>query len=46
MRVQLVVGAAATLLVLLTAAALSAFKPRGVTRYGRRRQRGQVPQPR
>ncbi|MFG3268876.1 hypothetical protein [Streptomyces bobili] len=46
MRVQLVADAAAALLVLLTAAALSVFKPRGVTRYGRRRQRGQVPQPR
>ncbi|MGW7134145.1 hypothetical protein ACWGIA_38220 [Streptomyces bobili] len=46
MRVQLVADAAAALLVLLTAAALSMFKPRGMTRYGRRRQRGQVPQPR
>ncbi|MEU9671212.1 hypothetical protein AB0E25_37830 [Streptomyces bobili] len=46
MRVQLVADAAATPLVLLTAAAPSAFKPHAVTRYGRRRQRGQVPQPR
>jgi hypothetical protein len=39
MRIQLIADAAAALLVLLTAAALSVFKPRGVTRYGRRRQR-------
>ncbi|WP_455356658.1 hypothetical protein [Streptomyces sp. SYSU K217416] len=45
MRVQLIADAAVALLVLLTAAALSVFKPRGMTRYGRRR-RGQVPQPR
>lgn len=45
MRVQLIADAAAALLVLLTAAALSVFRPRGVTRYGHRR-RGQVPQPR
>ncbi|MDJ0465881.1 hypothetical protein [Streptomyces sp. H27-C3] len=45
-RIQLIADTAAALLVLLTAAALSVFKPRGVTRYGRRRQRGQVPQPR
>ncbi|MGR4878095.1 hypothetical protein ACIPUC_01480 [Streptomyces sp. LARHCF249] len=37
MRVQLIADAAAALVVLLTAAALSVFKPRGVTRYGRRR---------
>ncbi|MFC4606263.1 hypothetical protein ACFO9E_00235 [Streptomyces maoxianensis] len=41
MRIQLIADAAAALLVLLTAAALSVFKPRGVTRYGRRRQRDQ-----
>ncbi|MFE6366061.1 hypothetical protein ACFVP3_39685 [Streptomyces sp. NPDC057806] len=35
MRVQLIADAAAALLVLVTAAALSVFKPRGVTRYGR-----------
>ena len=46
MRIQLIADAAAALAVLLTAAALSVFKPRGVTRYGRRRQREQVPQPR
>ncbi|NWF24704.1 hypothetical protein HW130_00195 [Streptomyces sp. PKU-EA00015] len=45
MRIQLIADAAA-LLVLLMAAALSVFKPRGVTRYGRRRQREQIPQPR
>lgn len=41
MRVQLVADAAAALLVLLTAVALSVFKPRGVTRQGRRWQREQ-----
>ncbi|MDQ0944002.1 hypothetical protein [Streptomyces sp. V1I1] len=46
MRIQLIADAAAALLVLLTAAALSLFKPRGVTRYGRRRQREQSPLPR
>ncbi|MCY0926179.1 hypothetical protein OTB20_08140 [Streptomyces sp. H27-H1] len=46
MRIQLIADAAAALAVLLTAAALSVFKPRGVTRYGRRRQQEQVPQPR
>ncbi|MFD3532626.1 hypothetical protein [Streptomyces sp. NPDC058664] len=46
MRLQLIADAAAALLVLLTATALSVFKPRGVTRYGRRRQREQMPQPR
>ncbi|MFD5058978.1 hypothetical protein [Streptomyces sp. NPDC058394] len=43
MRIQLIADAAAALLVLLTAAALSVFKPRGVTRYGRRRRREQTP---
>lgn len=37
-RVQLVADAAAALLVLLAATALSVYKPRGVTRYGWRRQ--------
>ncbi|MFE9399362.1 hypothetical protein [Streptomyces flavidovirens] len=46
MRIQLIADAAAALLVLLTAAALSVFKPRGVTRYGRRRRREQSPLPR
>ncbi|MDQ0904233.1 hypothetical protein QFZ22_000218 [Streptomyces canus] len=41
MRIQLIADAAAALLVLLTAAALSVFKPRGVTHYGRRRRREQ-----
>ncbi|MDD9380336.1 hypothetical protein M8Z33_27510 [Streptomyces sp. ZAF1911] len=45
MRVQLIADAAAALVVLLTAAALSVFKPRGVAGYGRRRRRGQVPRP-
>jgi hypothetical protein len=43
MRIQLIADAAAALLVLLTAASLSVFKPRGVTRYGRRRQHEQDP---
>ncbi|MBW5480564.1 hypothetical protein [Streptomyces bambusae] len=42
MRVQLIADAAAALAVLLVAAGLSVFKPRGVTRYGRRRQREQA----
>ncbi|OEJ63568.1 hypothetical protein BGM19_35835 [Streptomyces agglomeratus] len=46
MRIQLIADAAAALLVLLTAAALSVFKPRGLTRYGRRRQHEQIPRPR
>ncbi|MFI9771639.1 hypothetical protein ACIHJG_32875 [Streptomyces sp. NPDC052415] len=46
MRVQLIADAVAALLVLVTAAALSVFKPRGVTRYGRRRQREQIQLPR
>jgi uncharacterized membrane protein len=41
LRVQLVVNAAAALLVLLAAAALSVYKPRGLTRYGRRMQNEQ-----
>lgn len=40
-RIQLIADAAAALLVLLTAAALSVLKPRGVTRCGRRRRREQ-----
>lgn len=46
MRIQLIADAAAALLVLLAAAALSVFKPRGMTRYGRRRQREPNGQPR
>ncbi|MFI7413587.1 hypothetical protein ACIBU0_33490 [Streptomyces sp. NPDC049627] len=41
MRIQLVADAGAALLVLLAAVALSVFKPRGLTRYGWRRQREQ-----
>ncbi|MEU0396930.1 hypothetical protein ABZ208_29890 [Streptomyces sp. NPDC006208] len=40
-RVQLVADAVAATVALLTAAGLSVFKPRGMTRYGRRRQRAQ-----
>jgi uncharacterized membrane protein len=36
-RLQLVFDAGAALVVLLTATALSIYKPRGLTRYGRRR---------
>ncbi|MBT2423760.1 hypothetical protein J7F04_39610, partial [Streptomyces sp. ISL-24] len=39
MRIQLIADAAAAVVALVTAAALSVFKPRGMTRYGRRRQR-------
>jgi hypothetical protein len=38
LRIQLVANAAAGLLVLLAATALSVYKPRGLTRYGRRKQ--------
>lgn len=41
MRVQVIADAAAATVALLTAAGLSVFKPRGMTRYGRRRQRAQ-----
>lgn len=37
MRVQLVVDAGAALVVLLTATALAVYKPRGMTRFARRR---------
>lgn len=37
-RVQLVFDAAAAILVLLVATALSIIKPRGLTKYGRRKQ--------
>lgn len=40
-RIQLLADAVAAAVALLTAAGLSVFKPRGVTRYGRRRQREQ-----
>lgn len=39
MRIQLVANAAAALVVLLIATALSIYKPRGMTRYGKTRQR-------
>lgn len=39
LRVQLVVNAGAALLALLTAAALAVYKPRGMTAYGRQKQR-------
>jgi hypothetical protein len=38
-RAQLVADAGAALLVLLVATTLSVYKPRGLTRYGRRKQR-------
>ncbi|WP_351225872.1 hypothetical protein [Streptomyces sp. NPDC002133] len=44
-RIQLIADAAAPVGVLLTAAALSVFKPRGVTRHGRRRRREESPLP-
>ena len=39
LRIQLVADAAAALLLLLVAVTLSVYKPRGLTRYGRRKQR-------
>jgi hypothetical protein len=39
LRIQLVADAGAALAALLVAATLSVYKPRGLTRYGRRRQR-------
>ncbi|MEU0350902.1 hypothetical protein ABZ302_29375 [Streptomyces sp. NPDC006237] len=41
MRIQLVADAGAALLVLLVAAVLSVFKPRGMTRYGQRKHHEQ-----
>ena len=38
LRIQLVADAGAALLVLLVATTLSVYKPRGMTRYGRRKQ--------
>ncbi len=38
LRIQLVANAGAALLVLLVATALSIYKPRGMTRYGRRKR--------
>jgi hypothetical protein len=39
LRIQIVVESAAALLVLLVATALSVYKPKGMTRYGWRKQR-------
>jgi hypothetical protein len=41
LRLQLVADAGAALLALLVATTLSVYKPRGMTRYGRRKQREQ-----
>ena len=41
LKIQLVIEAAAAVLVLLVATALSVYKPKGVTRYGWRKQREQ-----
>ena len=38
LRIQLVANAGAALVVLLAATTLSVYKPRGMTRYGRRKQ--------
>jgi hypothetical protein len=43
LRLQLVADAGAALLVLLVATTLSVYKPRGITRYGWRKQREQRP---
>lgn len=43
LRIQLIVDAAAALLVLLVATTLSAYKPRGKTRYGARKRRALTP---
>jgi len=42
LRMQLVADAGAALVALLAATALSVYKPRGLTAYGRRRQREQL----
>jgi len=41
LRIQLIADAAAALIVLLVATTLSVYKPRGLTRYGRRKEREQ-----
>ena len=46
LRIQLVTDAGAALVVLLVATALSVYKPRGLTRYGHRKQRDQAAVPR
>lgn len=43
LRIQMVADAAAALVALLTAVALSIYKPSGLTEYGRRRLRGALP---
>jgi uncharacterized membrane protein len=43
MRVQLVIDAAAALVVLVVATILAVFKPRGMTRYGQRKARAAAP---
>lgn len=43
LRIQMVADAAAALVALLTAVALSIYKPSGLTEYGRRRLRGAPP---
>lgn len=47
LRIQLIADAGAALVVLLVATVLAVYKPRGTTRYGRRRQQAQraVPTP-
>jgi hypothetical protein len=42
LRIHLVADAGAALLVLLAVTALSVYKPRGMTRYGRRKQHEQL----
>jgi hypothetical protein len=42
LRIQLVADAGAALIVLLVATALAVYKPRGLTPYGRRRQREEL----
>ena len=39
-KIQLVIEASAAVLVLIVATALSVYKPKGMTRYGWRRQKG------
>jgi hypothetical protein len=45
LRLQLMIASGAALFVLLTATALSIYKPRGVTPYGWRRRHDKVAQP-
>jgi hypothetical protein len=41
LRIQLVVDASAAVVALLVTTALAVYKPRGVTRYGRRKEHAQ-----